>query len=147
MKIIYWQCLEDSLLAKININSGEFLNLLEYSDIDSEFQVPITSCSLSILDNTVFITYNRIEYFDSKVNKTNIVFKFNIEDRDASGGQIIPDHFQPNAFTFPESFLKTNSSMQISCEPLRISNELESYRLVFNLKYMIIIHTLIITIF
>ena len=122
-------CLEDSLLTKININSGAFLNLLDYSQIDSGLEVPITSCSLSILENTVFIGYTRIDYYDSETNKTNMVFKFNISDKDSSSGPIIVEPFQFNIFIFPKSFIKTNSSRQISCEPLRISNELESYRL------------------
>ena len=123
-------CLEDSLLTKININSGAFLNLLDYSQIDSGLEVPISSCSLSILENTIFIGYTQIDYYDSETNKTNMVFKFNISDKDSSSGPIIAEPFQSNIFIFPKSFIKTNSSRQISCEPLRISNELESYRLI-----------------
>ena len=117
------------MLAKININSGAFSNLLDYSDIYSELQVPITSCSLSILDDTVFIGYSRIDYDTSMTNKTNMVFKFNIENKDSNDGSNIIDPFEKSVFIFPESFIKTDSSRQIDCEPLRIFNDIDNYRL------------------
>ena len=56
--------LENSLLTKININNGDFSSLLGYSDIDSslELGIPLASCSLSNLENTIFIGYSKIYY-------------------------------------------------------------------------------------
>ena len=112
------------MLAKININY-----LLDYSDIYTEKQVPIISYSLSILDDIVFIGYSQIDYDGSMTNKTNMVFKFNIENKDSNDGPNIIDPFEKSVFIFPESFIKTNSSKQIDCEPLRISNDIDNYRL------------------
>jgi hypothetical protein len=48
---IFVSCLNDSLLGKININTGAYSPLIQYTDIQTTFEltVPKTICSLSIL--------------------------------------------------------------------------------------------------
>ena len=80
-------CLQDSLLTKININDGSFSSLLNYSDVESsslKFQIPITSCSLSNLDNLIFIGYSQIEYYEKETNKSNFIIRLNITNREWS---------------------------------------------------------------
>ena len=83
-------CLNDSLLAKISLEDGTFSNLLGYSEIDNSLNlnIPITSCSLSIYENIIFIGYSEINYYevingnDTEIilNKTNIIIKLSIEN-------------------------------------------------------------------
>ena len=131
-------CLQDSLLTKININNGDFSSLLGYSDLDSslELEIPVTSCSLSILDNTIFVGYSKIIYYNeddsdaTKTNKTNIVIKLNIKNKNSESGPDIDIAIPKKFFIFPEPTIKTDSNRQILCEPLRVINDLTDYRLV-----------------
>ena len=52
-KYLLASCLEDSLLTKINLYTGEFTNLLQYSDISTNFELttPESICSISIFVN------------------------------------------------------------------------------------------------
>ena len=119
-------CLQDSLLTSININTGFSASLLGYSQINSGLQIPITICSLSKMDNFVFIGYSKIEYNQEKVNKTNIVIKLKIT-YDSSGAPILDNSFQKKFYQFP-SLIKTPSAKQISCEPLKYTDT--NFRLV-----------------
>ena len=59
-------CLKHSFLAKINLNNGNFTNLLDYSyfnNQDINLKVPNTSCSLSIINDTLFIGYTHLDYY------------------------------------------------------------------------------------
>ena len=117
-------CLQDSLLSKISLSNGASSIILNYNSIDSNLnlEVPTTSCSLSILDNIVFIGYSKIEYYDNAINKTIIAIKVSIENIDSTEGPILDLNAEIKYFIFPESTKKTESFRQISCEPLIIGN-------------------------
>ena len=129
-------CLQDSFLGKISLSDGKFTSFLSYTDISisSSLQIPIKSCSLSNIDNTIFIGYSKIEYFEdtNETNKTNIIFKIEITNKDSiTDGPLIDISKEIKYFQFPVSTIMTSSSRQISCEPLRIkNNENNEYRLV-----------------
>jgi hypothetical protein len=126
-------CLQDSLLTKININDGSFSSLLNYSHVENasfKFQIPITSCSLSNLDNLIFIGYSQIEYYEKETNKTNFIIRLNITNKDSDNGPEISSNMSEKIFKFPYSTIKTNSPKQIDCEPLRIKSQRSKYRLV-----------------
>ena len=131
-KYLLAACLKDSLLTKINFNNGESTSLLNYDTFSPELNldIPITSCSLSIIEKIVFIGYARIDYFEKETNKTNIVMRFNIINKESDNGPDIDDSVEKKFFVFPKSVIKTNSTKQISCEPLRITNFLFAYTLV-----------------
>ena len=124
-------CLEDSLLTKININTGISSNLVNYADIniDPSLKIPITICSLSSIDNTVFIGYSRIEYYETMTNKTNIVIKLTIKDKDSNNGPNLDTNAEKKVFIFPKSTIISGSQREISCEPLKIKDT-NKYRLV-----------------
>ena len=98
-------CLSDSLLTKININDGSFSSLLGYSDIDSSLNlpIPITACSLSFIDNTIFIGYSEINYYPEEINKTNIIIKIDIINKDSDDGPDINTNTQIKYFIFTNS--------------------------------------------
>ena len=126
-------CLQDSLLTKININDGSFSSLLNYSDVESsslKFQIPITSCSLSNLDNLIFIGYSQIEYYEKETNKSNFIIRLNITNRDSDDGPEFDSNVPEKIFKFPKSTIKTNSTKQIDCQPVRIKSQNSKYRLV-----------------
>ena len=125
-KYLLAACLQDSLLTSINIYTGEFSSLLNYSDMEENLEVPITTCSLSSIDNYVFIGYSKIEYYTEQTNKTNILMKVRISYEN-NYTPIIDPSFIKKVFRFPRSVTKTESSRQISCEPLRI---IYNYKLV-----------------
>ena len=122
-------CLGNSLLARIKINDGDYTSLLSYSDISiyPNLGIPITICSLSSMDNFVFIGYSRIDYNQIQTNKTNFIIKLKIS-YDYSGNPIL-DSSVKQFYQFPSS-IKTPSSRQISCEPLRYKNDNNNFRLV-----------------
>ncbi len=129
-------CLQDSFLGKISLSDGNFISLLSYSDINTylPIEIPIKSCSLSNIDNAIFIGYSKIEHFEdtNETNKTNIIFKIEIKNKDSTtDGPLIDISKEIKFFQFPVSTVVTSSSRQISCEPLRIkNNENNEYRLI-----------------
>ena len=128
-------CLNDSFLGKINLSTGKFTPLLSYSElsISPGLNIPNTICSLSNIDNTIFIGYSRITYYtdENELNKTNIIFKLNINNKDSiTEGPDYDSNIGIKYFEFTESTVVTSSIRQISCEPLRVSNNVEDYRLV-----------------
>jgi len=124
-------CLGDAFLGKIDLTDGNFISFLSYNGLgtDSELEVPTTSCSLSNIDNTIFIGYSKIEQYPGETNKTNIIFKINIQNKDDTDNGPNID-YQIEHFTFPQSTKLTSSSRQISCEPVRIEDNTNEYRLV-----------------
>ena len=49
-------CLQDSFLTKISLNSGAYSSLIDYDDFTSPtLSVPSKSCSISILNDLVFV--------------------------------------------------------------------------------------------
>ena len=129
-------CLQDSFLGKIRLSDGTFTSLLSYTNIGtySSLDIPIKICSLSNIDNTIFIGYSKIEYFEEtdETNKTNIIFQIEITNKeDTDNGPVIDDLVEIKSFQFPKSTIMTSSSRQISCEPLRIKDDINNeYRLV-----------------
>ena len=121
-------CLNDSLLTKININNGEYSSLVSYSDIltSTSLSVPSTICSISLFENMVFIGYAQVK--DS--NKTNIVIRINIKDKDSTSGPIKDTSSEIIYFIFPNQYVMSKSIRQIICEVIYIINDESKYRLV-----------------
>ena len=75
-------CLEDCLLAKININTGVSTPLLSYKgnngaiNITNKLDIPIIPCSLIKNKEFIFIAYTKIDYYQNSANKTHTIFKF-----------------------------------------------------------------------
>ena len=78
-------CLEDSFLGKINLSTGSYVPLLSYSQIEDTLnstktsQLPDAICSLSNIDNTIFIGFSQV--FDTE-KSYNTIFKFTIANKD-----------------------------------------------------------------
>ena len=126
-------CLQDSLLTKINLNNGNFSSLLNYSDKETSsynLDIPITSCSLSIYENIVFIGYSQIDYYENEINKTNIIIRLNITNKDSEDGPNINSNVSKKIFKFPKSSRKTDSSRQISCMPIKLKSNSNRFRLI-----------------
>ena len=126
-------CLQDSLLTKINLNNGNFSSLLNYSDKETSsynLDIPITSCSLSIYENIVFIGYSQIDYYENEINKTNIIIRLNITNKDSEDGPNINSNVSKKIFKFPKSSRKTDSSRQISCMPIKLMSNSNKFRLI-----------------
>ena len=105
-------CLQDSFLGKISLLDGSFTSLLQYNDprISLSIDIPKTSCSLSNIDNIIFIGYSKIEYFEEtdETNKTNIIFKLNIENKESIiEGPYINSSSEIKYFQFPNSTILT----------------------------------------
>ena len=126
-------CLQDSLLSKINVKNGNFSSLLNYSDIkinEFKFEKPIASCSLSIIENTIFIGYTKINYFEDQINRTNVLIKLNITNLNSSEGPDINRNDSKKYFIFPKTETNTRSKKHIACEPVRIKSDLYNFRII-----------------
>ena len=131
-------CLEDSFLGKINLSTGQFTSLLSYTDINisPSLDIPITRCSLSNIDNFIFIGYSKIEYSESeeKYYINNIIFKLSVKDiGSTTDGPIYNNEIELVYYQYPESTILILSPRQISCEPIRIDgtvSEGDNYRLI-----------------
>ncbi len=124
-------CLKDSLLTQISLIDGASKSFLNYSSINitPQLTVPTKTCSISTANYMIYIGYSR----DNGNNITNILIKLKWNIKDVE----VPSYnstYTPLVFTFPKNTAKTDSSRQISCQPLSIfiiaiDNE-TSYRLV-----------------
>ena len=124
-------CLEDSFLTKIKLSDGSFTSLLSYTDVTPSLEKPLKSCSLSNIDNTIFIGYSKIVYSGAQTNVSNIIFKLDITDKNnINSGPSIANLNNIETFTYPKMTTFTSSSRHISCEPLRILADTSDYRLV-----------------
>ena len=126
-------CLKDSLLTKININNGNFSSILDYSNSqlsDLNLEVPITTCSLSNIGNTIFIGYTRIDYYENEINKTNLIIRLNITNMYSDDGPEFSPYASIKYFIFPKSGIKANTTRHIACQPLRLANDINNYRLI-----------------
>ena len=125
---IFVSCLNDSLLGKININTGDYFSLIQYNDIQIPFDltVPTTICSLSIFNDLVFIGYTKMNIYDN--NKTNIVISANILNKENDPSIKLYDN--KNFYIFPKTYYKTTSIRQIGCEVVNHSDNSDIYRLV-----------------
>ena len=122
-KFLLGACAQDNLLIKVKISDGATSSVINYNYFnDLQLQAPTTTCSLSIINNTIFIGYTRIDYYETETNKTNIIFKFTLKNLDDENGPDFDQEKEKKYFIFPESTIKTNSKRQISCEPLKIMN-------------------------
>ena len=123
-------CLNDSLLTKININTGEHTSLLLYSDIltPNELTVPEKCCSLSIFENFVFIGYSQLDTSNSLI--TNIAIKITIKNKEDNNGPILDTSSENKFFIFPNQYTNTVAIRQIGCEAVYIKNYATDYRLV-----------------
>ena len=122
-------CLDDSLLSKISLIDGSEYKILDYSDIDITHHTlvpPIKTCSLSKMDNLIFIGYSEINYYEQninnkieiEVNKTNIILKLNINNLDTDSPTVNDIKY----FVFPNSTILTSSTRRVECQPLKITN-------------------------
>jgi hypothetical protein len=115
-------------LGKININTGDYSSLIQYTDIQTQFEltVPTTICSLSIFNNLVFIGYTKMSTNNN--NKTNIVIRANILNKE--GNPSIQLSNNKNFFIFPKTYYKTTSIRQIGCEVVNHTEDFNTYRLI-----------------
>ena len=107
-------CLQNSLLTKININDGNFQNLINYSEFDSIIVSNKSSCCLSIYENTVSISISQ-PYFDNKIKNAVITININNKD-DIINGPLIDNDKENKIFIFPFENNKTETTRDISCE-------------------------------
>ena len=131
-------CLNDSFLAKINLNNGNFTNLLDYSyfnNKDINLKVPNTSCSLSIINDTLFIGYTHLDYYAEQINRTNFVLRLIMLNIDSNDGPELNLSASKKKFNFNSSSVKTDSRRQIVCEPLKIEDDFRLLCLQEKLKY------------
>ena len=125
---IFVSCLSDSLLGKININTGDYSSLIQYTDIQTPFEltVPSTICSLSIFNNLVFIGYTKMNTNDN--NKTNIVISANILNKENDPSIELSN--DKTFFIFPRTYYKTTSIRQIGCDVVNHTDNSNIFRLV-----------------
>ena len=122
---ILMACLSNSLLSKININTGLSISLLNYSDIEISISPPSSICSISIYNDIIFLFISKL--FDEN-NIQNIGLKFNILN-DINEGPIIDNFINIKIYHYPEIIPKIDTMRQISCEVLTLKDS-EDYRLV-----------------
>ena len=115
-------CLEDSLLAKININNGESESLLNYGTYDGKtLEPPNQICSLSIFENFIYITIANEEIKEETIYNKYYIIRINIKNDDTSG-PIIDDSINKVIFQFSDSYKKILTlKRQISCEIININ--------------------------
>ena len=106
-------CLQDSLLTKININNGDFISLIEYSEFNSIEVSSKSSCCISIYENIVVIAISQ-PYSGDKIK--NAIIRINIEDKDnLINGPSISNN-EKKLFNFPIEHKKTGTTRDILCE-------------------------------
>ena len=122
-------CLKDSLLAKININTGDSNNLLDYNEINvgnGNILVPPTqTCSLSIFENTVHIAIAQPYTSDDILFNKYYIIKLMLTNND-NYGPIIDRSLEIKFFKFPQENKQSISMRQMSCEVIndsKINNE------------------------
>ena len=71
-------CLDDSLLTKININTGVSNSLLNYDDVEDSLEKPNYSCSTSLTENIVYISLS----LNSSSSVIHKIIKINIKNKD-----------------------------------------------------------------
>ena len=115
-------------MTKINIISGEFESLLQYSDISKnlELTTPENVCSISIIENLVFIAYSII----SDTTRKNIVIRVNIKDKDDSNGPTIDTIYEKKYFIYSIAYTELISIRHFACEAIYIKNDESNYRLI-----------------
>ena len=112
-------CLDDYLLGYININTGSFKNLLNYSEINvsPELTVPKTICSIRISENMAIIGYNQLDTENG--NKTFILIKVDIKINDGNEPEIDTSN-EEIKFYKDFSVFRTNTLRQIVCDTINM---------------------------
>ena len=126
-------CLEDSFLGKINLSTGNFESLISYSkfDPDDNIGIPQAICSLSNIDNIIFVGHSNIQGNGEIKNVTKTLFRLSIKNKDSiDAGPILDDSIEIKNCLFSKGKMESPSIRQISCEPLRIKESTNDYRLV-----------------
>ena len=129
--------LNDSLLSKININTGDSTNLLNYDGIsnmeEEDTLIPPTQiCSLSIYENNAYIAISNNFTNETSTFNKNFIIKINLIE-EGIDGPVINNEIN---FFFPEFYKSTGAKRQFVCEVLFITNS-DDKRLVYILeKYL-----------
>ena len=119
-------CSENYLLGKANINTGEYVSLIPYSDF-SDIIVSKTSCCINIVDNVVFIAINQPI---PENRTTNVIIRLSINNKDdKDSGPVIDTNIEMKKFVFNYNLPPCNTTRDISCEVLYEQTS-EEYRLV-----------------
>ena len=109
-------CLDDYLLSKINLNTLIYTPLLSYSDIDESLEAPSNICSLSMIDNIVYIAFSQPSTSSTTKIYIKVIKIILNSQNDLNNGPIIDNKIN---FTFPKEYEKYNYDRHISCEPTR----------------------------
>ena len=133
-------CLQDSFLGKINLSTGNFVSLLSYSDVDEDVGIiPRTICSLSNIDNIVFIGTSKFKEVGDETKKWYIISKITIKNKDlidegpSIDASVDIKYFSSIRYEGENEVIEkmeTPSLRQVSCEPLYILDNPSEYRLV-----------------
>ena len=108
-------CLDDSLLTKININTGNNTSLLDYPYKNSTY-LPEYYCSISLLDNIVYITITTNSTDQNKYKLIHKAFKIFLDNN--SNEDEGPNFNDSKNFSFPSEYDKLNMTRQIICETI-----------------------------
>ena len=112
-------CLNDSLLAKININTGDSNNLLDYTDVNigegNELVPPTQICSLSIFQDIVHIAITQPYTNENILYNKYYIIKLMLTV-DSNSSPIISESIGIQFFKFPGEYKKSESIRQLSCE-------------------------------
>ncbi len=103
---------------------------MSYSEIgeSTALEIPKAICSLSNMDNTVFIGYSKIEEDSDGDHITNVVFQIAIKDKESiDDGPSIDNSEEIQSLYYERTTKETSSMRQISCEALRITNNPDVY--------------------
>ena len=109
-------CLSDSLLTKININTGENTSLLDYSFNNNYFNPPEYICSISLINNTVYIAKSENSSNQILINKILKIYLSNISDEENGPNIINLDNSKNISF---HSDKIGNIDRQITCETIK----------------------------
>ena len=127
-------CLQDSFLGKINLSTGDFQSLVSYSEVGSSetLDVPQAICSLSNIDNTIFIGYSEIKEETDGKKSYNTIYKIIIQNKNLiDEGPSLDDSIEiENKYIGQAIDIVSSSLRQISCEPLNIVDNPNDYRLI-----------------
>ena len=127
-------CLQDSFLGKINLLTGDFQSLVSYSDVDSSrtLEIPQAICSLSNIEDIIFIGYSEIKQESDGKKSYNTIYKITIKNKNfIDDGPSLDDTFEIERKDIEAAIDVVSSSLrQISCEPLNIVDNPNDYNLI-----------------
>ena len=127
-------CLQDSFLGKINLLTGDFQSLVSYSDVDSSrtLEIPQAICSLSNIEDIIFIGYSEIKQESDGKKSYNTIYKITIKNKNfIDDGPSLDDTIEIERKDIEAAIDVVSSSLrQISCEPLNIVDNPNDYNLI-----------------